>query len=196
MTSRTRTAEKARMTVRSPIDGVVKFRSAVAGNYCDRKDLLMDIGQDNPLSVTALVPDRDAGKIKVGQDLTAIFPFSPDRRLKASVESIEPPENPATQAARLRTTLPNPDHRFKEGMNVRIELETETRHDRSGQPQPTGERPLGATMDDRLSALERKVERLLGENEDRSTSAKILERLISLEQKVDQLLEAQKRKSP
>jgi RND family efflux transporter MFP subunit len=189
-------AQKARMTVRSPIDGVVKFRSAVAGNYYDPKDLLMDIGQDNPLSVMALIPDRDAGKIKVGQDLTAIFPFSPDRRLKARVESIELPENPATQAARLWTILPNPDHRFKDGMNVSIEIEAEARRARSDEPHAVADQPQGATVDERLGAMERKLDHLLGDIEERSSSAKILERLSALEQKVDQLLNAQKGKSP
>jgi hypothetical protein len=58
------------------------------------------------------------------------------------------------------------------------------------------EPPLDATMNQRLNALERKVAGLLGENEDRSSSAKILERLDALDHELDQLISAQKKTVP
>jgi RNA polymerase sigma factor (sigma-70 family) len=187
--------QKARMTLRSRVDGVVIKRDVVEGNFYDSKDTLLTIAWLDHLWVRASVHEQDAPRVKLGQDLSVIFPFSKGR-LTAKVQYIDPRVDPETHSVKLRATIPNPDGRYKSGAYVRVELETEEQHDGVNQPRVAGEEPLGATTNDRLSALERKLDRLLGDNEERSSNAKILERLDNLERKLDQLLHAQKGKSP
>ena len=59
-----------------------------------------------------------------------------------------------------------------------------------------GEAAFDPTTNDRLDELERKLDRLLGEQDETSSIAKIGERLDALEHQVDQLLEGRKGKSP
>jgi cobalt-zinc-cadmium efflux system membrane fusion protein len=187
-------ARKARMTLRSRAEGVVIKRDVVPGNFYDRKDALLTVARLDHLWVRASIPEQDFPKVLVGQKLIVIFPFS-DQRLEAKVDHIDPRVDPETRTVKLRATIPNPQGRHKAGSFVRVELETGTRRDRSGQPRVAGEPPLGATMNDRLGALERKLDRLIVEHEERSSNAKILERLDALEHKVDRLLNAQEQKA-
>ncbi len=187
-----RGAQKARMTLRSRFDGVVIKRDVVPGNYYDRKDTLLTIARLDHLWVIASVQEQDFPRIKLGQDLTVIFPFA-NRRLKAKVDYIDPRVEPETHTVKLRATIPNPEGQYKAGAYVRVELQTVAHHDGNDQPRGAGEQPGGATMNDRLSALERKLDRLIGENEERSSGTRIIERLDALEHKVDQLFNARKR---
>jgi RND family efflux transporter MFP subunit len=187
--------QRSKMVLRSPIDGVIVRTSAHPGLVCDPKDLLMSIAREDPLWVTASAGEQDLPRLKVGQDLTVTFPYG-NRRVKGKVESIDSRVDPKTRKVSFRTSIPNPDHRFKPGLFVRVELETDTRDDRLDKPRGPGEGALEATANDRLNELERKLDRLVSEKAERLTHATILERLDALERKVDQLLDAQKRKSP
>jgi RNA polymerase sigma factor (sigma-70 family) len=186
--------QKAKMILRARADGVVIKRDLVPGNYYDSRDALLTIASLDHLWVTLRAAEQHISKVSLGQDLTLFFPFS-DQRVKAKVIFIDPRVAP-DHTMSLRTTIPNADHRFKPGMFVRAELETEARHDRIDTPRSSGEPSRRATINDRLSELERKLDRLLGDDEEPSSNAKILERLDALERKVDQLFDAQKRKAP
>ncbi len=156
---------------------------------------MFGIAREDPLWVTGSAPQEDLPKITVGQDLTVIFPFD-YRRVQARVESIDPRVDLQTHKVTFRTSIPNPDRRFKPGMLVRVNLETDARHNAIDTPRHAGEPPLDPTTNARLNEPERKVDRLLGENEQRSATAKVLERLDALEHKVDQLLGRRLGKSP
>jgi hypothetical protein len=99
-------------------------------------------------------------------------------------------------AQKFRTTISNPDGRYKAGMFVRVVLETGASSDRIDERRGPREQPLDATENDRLSELERKVDRLLSEKEERSAHATILERLDALERKLDRLLDGRKDARP
>jgi membrane fusion protein, heavy metal efflux system len=187
--------ERSNMILRAPMGGLVILRSANPGEQRDPKDTVFRIAREDPLWVTASVPKQDLQKIKVGQELTVIFPFD-DRRVKARVESIDPRVDPQTHKFTFRTSIPNPDRRLKPGMFVRVNLETDARHDTIDKPRGPAEPALEPATIDRLNELERKLDRLLGEKEQRSATAKILERLDALEHKVDQLLGGRQGKPP
>ena len=187
--------ERSRIVLRSPMSRLIVRRMVVRGNQYDPKDTVFSIAREDPLWVTGSAPEQDLPRIKVGQDLTVSFAFD-DRRVKARVESIDPRVDPQTHKFTFRTSIPNPDRRLKPGMFVRVDLETDTRHDSIDTPRHAGEKPLDPTTNDRLSELERKLDRLLREKDERSAIAKIRERLDALEYKVDQLLGGRQGKSP
>jgi cobalt-zinc-cadmium efflux system membrane fusion protein len=111
--------QKARMTLRAQADGVVVKRDAVKGNYYESKDELMLIAPLDHLWVRGNVSELDAEKIEVGQKLEIIFPFS-DKTIDAQVDYIDKAIDPETRSAKFRTTIRNPEGRFKAGMFVKV----------------------------------------------------------------------------
>jgi cobalt-zinc-cadmium efflux system membrane fusion protein len=112
--------QKARMTLRAQADGIVVKRDAlVEGNYYDSKDELMQIARLDHLWVRGNVSELDAEKIEVGQKLEIIFPFS-DQTIDAQVDYIDKAIDPETRSAKFRTTIRNPESRFKAGMFVKV----------------------------------------------------------------------------
>ena len=175
------------MILRARGYGVVVQRSVVPGNYYTSADVLMTIANLDHLWVRGSVSELDAEKVKLGQKLTVIFPVS-NRKIDAVVNYIDKAIDADSRSAKFRTTISNPGGQFKAGMVVHLVLETGASRDRIDAPRARGEQPPPATANDRLSELERKVERLLSENEERSAHAKILDRLDALERKLDRLL--------
>ncbi len=151
----------------------------------------MVIAPIDPLRVIASVHEQDLRSVKVGQSLIVSFPYA-EIRVNARVESIDPQVDPDTHTVKIRTTIPNADHRLKPGLLVRLALGTDALPARIDAPRRETEHPLDPTTCDRLSTLEQKVDRLLGEKEERLSHAKILERLDNLERKLDQLLDVRR----
>jgi RNA polymerase sigma factor (sigma-70 family) len=180
--------QKAKMILRSRSDGTVTSRSVVPGNFYTPTDILMSISRLDPLWVRAIVSEADARRVKVGQTVTVRLPLS-DWQVRAKVEAISAQADPETHTVPIRTTIPNRDGRLKAGMFARLDVETDASGDERVEGQAVVERPnVDAARRDRLSELERKVDRLLGEKEERLSHAKILERLDALERKLDQVL--------
>jgi multidrug efflux pump subunit AcrA (membrane-fusion protein) len=185
------TAEKP-MILRSPSDGVVIRRMVVNGSYYTAVDILLTIAKLHRLWVRGNVSVTDARGIEVGQKMTVRIPFD-DRRVEARVESIDSQVDPETRAVTIRTSIPNPENRIKPGTFVRMALEPGERDGSVEQPAAAVTRgPIEATARDRLSQLERKVDQLLGEREERLSHAKILERLEALERKLDRILDGRR----
>jgi cobalt-zinc-cadmium efflux system membrane fusion protein len=111
--------EKARMVLRAQAEGVVVKRDAVKGNYYESKDEMMLIAPLDHLWVRGNVSELDAEKIEVGQKLEIIFPFS-DQTIDAQVDYIDKAIDPDTRSAKFRTTIKNPNGRFKAGMFVKV----------------------------------------------------------------------------
>ena len=179
--------QRAKMVLRSRGEGVVVQRSVVPGNFYSSADVLMAIARLDRLWVRGSVSELDAERVKVGQNVTVVIPFG-DHAAKAKVEFVDPQIEHETHTVKIRTSIPNPENRYKPGMFVRMVLETEAGRDMTQAPRGFADLPAGGSTSDRLSALERKLDRLLGEKEERLSHAKILDRLDALERKMDQLL--------
>ena len=95
--------QKAKMILRSRADGVVVLRSVVRGNYYTSADLLMTIAPLDHLWVRGSVSELDAEKVKIGQALNIIFPFS-DRTIDAEVKYIDKAIDADSRSAKFRTT--------------------------------------------------------------------------------------------
>ena len=67
--------DKAKLTFRSPVDGIVIQRDVVAGNLYDNSNVLMVIAPLNELWVWVNVYERDQGKVALGQRMVIQFPF-------------------------------------------------------------------------------------------------------------------------
>lgn len=125
--------QKARMTLRSPSDGILIKKSVVKGNYYESKAELMQIAPLDKLWVLGSVSEMDADKVQVGQKVRVIFPYS-DRVIENTVEYIDKAIDPETRAARFRATIDNPERLFKSGMFVRVLLEIPPKEGRAVLP--------------------------------------------------------------
>jgi cobalt-zinc-cadmium efflux system membrane fusion protein len=115
-------AQKARMTLRSPIDGFVIERDVVPGNVCDENDILLVIAPLDRLWVWGNVFESDMDLVKLGQSWEIRFPFL-EQKLQGKVEYISNRVDPNTHAVRVRTSIPNNEVRLKSDMLVRGMLE-------------------------------------------------------------------------
>jgi len=183
--------QKERMILRSPVDGMIVYRSAHPGEVVKANDSLLVIGLDDPLWVTASVSERESSRLAIGQSLIVKFPFG-GQTVNARVEAIGTVVDPNTQTVNVRTSIPNPDHQLKYGMFVHVQLETPSRPSASSEPHPPVEARSNPTVTERLNDLERRIDKLLKETEEHSSNARVSERLDQLERKLNQLLDDRK----
>jgi multidrug efflux pump subunit AcrA (membrane-fusion protein) len=179
--------QKAKMLLRSRAGGGVVQRDVVPGNYYTPVDTLLVIAGIDTLLVRAKIDSRDAGGLEVGQRVTVAFPFG-DRSVNARLEAISRDADPETGEVTVRTSIPNPDHRLKGGMLVRLDVELGPRaRPPTAAASPVEPKP-DPSLDDRLNAVERKLEQLLDEKDNQSTQKQILRRMSELERKLDRAL--------
>ena len=92
-------SQKARMTFRSPADGIVIFRDVVPGNVYDDDDTLLVIEPLDHLWVWGNVFESDLDLVKLGQSWEIQFPFQTER-LHGKVEYISNNVDPGTHAVK------------------------------------------------------------------------------------------------
>jgi cobalt-zinc-cadmium efflux system membrane fusion protein len=115
-------SQKARMTLRSPINGLVIERDVVPGNLYDENDTLLVIAPLDRLWVWGNVFESDLDLVKLGQSWEIRFPFL-EQKLQGKVEYISNRVDPNTHAVRVRTSIPNTEGKLKSDMLVRGMLE-------------------------------------------------------------------------
>jgi cobalt-zinc-cadmium efflux system membrane fusion protein len=115
-------AQKARLTLRSPIDGLVIERDVVAGNLYDENDTLLVIAPLDRLWVWGNVFESDLDLVEIGQAWEIQFPFL-RHKIPGKVEYISNRVDPGSHAVRIRTSIPNVGGKLKSDMLVRGLLE-------------------------------------------------------------------------
>jgi len=116
------TQDIARMTMVSPIDGVVVERDVVTGNYYDQKDILLTLSPMDQLWVWGNVFESDQDKVHIRQKWEIVLPFT-NERFEGKVESIANGVDPETRTLRIRASIPNPTNTLKARMLVRAILQ-------------------------------------------------------------------------
>lgn len=114
--------DKAKLTFRSPVDGMVIQRDVVAGNLYDNSNVLMVIAPLNELWVWVNVYERDQGKVALGQRMVIQFPFL-EQAAYGQVEFVASEVSRDSRAVQARASIPNPGGRLKADMLVKAALE-------------------------------------------------------------------------
>jgi RNA polymerase sigma factor (sigma-70 family) len=179
--------QKAKMILRSRADGIVIRRTVVQGNFYDRKDELMRIAPLDHLWVRGAVGEQDADKVKVGQKLKVVFPNS-GQTIDAKVEYIDRAIDPETRSAKFRTSIPNPEGRFKAGMFVRVLLELPLKPAQTAEPRTAANKTPGSNIRERLENLRPKLELLLKAKAEQTATATFEAHLGALEQEFELLV--------
>lgn len=108
-----------RMTIRSPLTGVVVERHLSAGEYVETNPILK-LAQINPLHVEVVMPVEKWGLVKMGME-ASVRPESPVGGLyKARVTVVDKVVDAASGTFGVRLDLPNPDYRLPPGLKCKV----------------------------------------------------------------------------
>ena len=108
-----------RLTIRSPITGVVMERFLSQGEYVEDRPILK-IARINPLYVEIIAPVEMLGAIKVGMR-AEVRPEAPvSKSYPAKVTIVDQVVDAASGTFGIRLKLPNPDYRLPAGLKCRV----------------------------------------------------------------------------
>jgi len=114
--------DKAKMTSRSPVDGIVVVRDVVPGNFYDSNDVLMVIAPLDHLIVWLNVYEADLAQVKMGQHMEIRFPYL-NRTILDTVEYVAAEVSKDTRTIKIRASIPNVNGELKADMLVRASLD-------------------------------------------------------------------------
>lgn len=120
-------AQIDKMTLRSPIDGLVTSRSAHTGEVAMAGSTLLTVANLDKVNLTIFVPEDELNRIYLGQEVQVQVDSFPGRVFTGTVAYISQeaeftPKNVQTEKDRVnmvfavRVRLPNSDHLLKPGM--------------------------------------------------------------------------------
>jgi HlyD family secretion protein len=116
-----------KMTLRSPLAGLVTSRVINVGETASPGATLMTVANLDEVTLTVYVPETQIGRVKVGQEVKVEVDAYPDRVFKGRVVHISSraeftPQNVQTKEERVnmvfavKVAIPNPGHELKPGM--------------------------------------------------------------------------------
>ncbi|WP_435010633.1 efflux RND transporter periplasmic adaptor subunit [Tundrisphaera lichenicola] len=116
------TQDISRITIVSPIDGIVVERDVVPGNFYDTTNILLVISPMTELWVWGNVFESDQDKVHLGQKWDIVLQYS-NEKFPAVVESIAKGVDLETKTLRIRASISNIGRDLKARMLVRAILQ-------------------------------------------------------------------------
>jgi len=108
-----------RMSIRSPVNGVVVERYLHQGEYIEDKPV-MRLAQIDPLHVEVIMPVSKLGSVKVGM-VADVKPEAPVGGVyKAKVKIVDKVVDAASGTFGVRLELPNPDYKLPPGLKCKV----------------------------------------------------------------------------
>lgn len=114
----------AKTKIYSPLASRVKEKKVSPGDFVKTGTPLFILIQPNPLKVRFTVPERDVGKLKVGQDVTLKVDAFRDKEFKGKVSIVFPSLDEKTRTLTLEALVPNSDGMLKPGLFAKVVLYT------------------------------------------------------------------------
>lgn len=120
-------AQRAKLTIRSPISGLVTSRSAHVGEMAVPGVTLLTVAALDTVQMVVYIPEDQIGWVRLGQRVEVRVDSFPGQIFSGQVVYISPkaeftPKNVQTQRERVNTVfavrlkMPNPEHKLKPGM--------------------------------------------------------------------------------
>jgi len=108
----------------APMAGSVKEKRTTAGDYVRNGTPLVYLIQTDPIKLSFSVIERDAGKIKVGQDVQFRVDSFPDQEFRGVMKNIYPHLEEKTRSLQSEAIVANPQQLLKPGLYARVILFT------------------------------------------------------------------------
>ena len=112
------------LTLRSPADGIVLEKMAVAGSRVMAGEPLYRIADLSSVWVVADVFEQDLGTLRPGHNATVTVDVNPGASVRGTVDFIYPTVTQETRTAKVRIVIANPTGRLKPGMYAKVAFET------------------------------------------------------------------------
>ena len=113
------------LVLRSPINGVVLEKNAVAGARFTPGEVLFKLGDLSTLWIQAEVAEQDQAMLRVGQAAKVTVDAYPGTLFSGHVSFISPVLNPQTRTVQVRVELPNPAGKLRPAMFASVQLSSE-----------------------------------------------------------------------
>ncbi len=108
-----------RMTIRSPINGIVAERYLSPGEYIENQSILK-VAQIDPLNVEVILPVAVLPSIRVGEKARVIPEAPIGGQYIAVVKIVDQVIDAASGTFGVRLELPNPNHKLPAGLKCRV----------------------------------------------------------------------------
>lgn len=118
-------AQLAKTTIRAPFSGKVGLRNISSGTYLTPATVIANLVSTNPVKITFSVPEKYAGQIKMGSEISFTTDAS-SKKITGKVYAIEPGINAATRTLDIRALAPNPDNSLLPGSFAKVKLALNT----------------------------------------------------------------------
>jgi Cu(I)/Ag(I) efflux system membrane fusion protein len=115
------------LTFRSPVDGEVLEKSAVAGMRFMPGEVLYRIADLGTLWLMASVYEQDLADVELGQAVVLYVDAFPAEEFSGKVGFVYPTLDTVTRTARVRIELANDDRRLRPGMFGRVATQSSSR---------------------------------------------------------------------
>jgi membrane fusion protein (multidrug efflux system) len=122
----------AKVTIASPMDGVVSQRNTNVGDLVGEPGatrVMFQIVDNRLLNLTVTVPSAEMGRVQLGQPLTFSTDTFPGKTFSGLVKFINPEVNEADRSVRVIAEVPNNPEVLKSGMYVKGRIITGQRRD-------------------------------------------------------------------
>ncbi len=111
-----------RKTIRAPFSGILGLRQINLGQYLSGGDAVVNLQSLDPIYVNFGVPQQDAGKVTVGQNVRIMTDDGPGAQRAGRVTAIDSVIDQGTRNVQVQATLANPGGKLRPGMFVQTEL--------------------------------------------------------------------------
>ena len=108
--------------IRAPFSGIVKGKDVSPGQYLQVQAPVVTLVQIDRLKASLQIPERMAGWVRIGQQVTISVDAHPDRMFTGRISRINPTVNPETRTFTTIARVENPDGLLKPGFFVRASI--------------------------------------------------------------------------
>lgn len=115
--------EQEKMRIVAPFDGVVARRYVRAGQKVSKNDKLFWVTATSPMKVKFALPEKFAGKVKSGEEVTVTPASMPEEKHTARVTMVSPVVDPSSGTIEVSAELLGAPGELKPGMTANIHLD-------------------------------------------------------------------------
>jgi RND family efflux transporter MFP subunit len=107
--------------LRSPIDGIIRERTAVAGEFRAAGTPVVTVVRQDPLRLQLGIPERSAGEVRAGQVVRVTVEGRPGTH-EGRVVRLSPSIAEGTRTLAIEASVPNPEAELRPGTFARADI--------------------------------------------------------------------------
>jgi RND family efflux transporter MFP subunit len=112
----------ARRSVVAPISGIVGILPVEAGNYVTTETAIATLDDRSSIIVDFWVPERYAGAVTVGAQMSATSIARPNQVFEGAVDAVDNRLDEASRTLHVQARIDNPDDTLRAGMSFKVSM--------------------------------------------------------------------------